>query len=156
MNEPKDISPAALIEHILDRFHETHRRELPEILRLARLPMAQAAAPGLADQIEIMADALERHMFNEEMRLFPMMEQGGGILIGHLIENMQADHRSHADAIAELEPMLAGLPAPGQAPSPLGTLRVAVEKFIDDLRQHMHIEDDVLFPLFKPGGSRAA
>jgi hypothetical protein len=77
---------AVLIAHILARFHETHRAELPELVALAK-----AHAPGLLGPLQDLAVALELHMFKEEARLFPMMEQGGNTLIGHLIEDLTAE-----------------------------------------------------------------
>ena len=98
---------AELIDHILTRFHETHRRELPGIVALARELEGKGATPTLADDLDVMAKALEMHMFKEEMRLFPMMEQGGNTLIVHLIDDMQAEHLDHADVVAELEHRMA-------------------------------------------------
>ena len=103
---------AELIDHILTRFHETHRRELPGIVALARELEGKGATPTLADDLDVMAKALEMHMFKEEMRLFPMMEQGGNTLIVHLIDDMQAEHLDHADVVAELEHRMADLVAP--------------------------------------------
>ncbi len=57
-------------------------------------------APGedLAGHLESMAAALEAHMSKEEMRLFPMMEQGGRALIGHLIDDLR-QHMRAGDAV---------------------------------------------------------
>jgi regulator of cell morphogenesis and NO signaling len=145
--------PAELIAHVLDRFHETHRRELPQILRLARALQARGAPPAVADQLEAMATALESHMFKEEMRLFPMMEQGGNTLIGQLIDDMHAEHLEHCEATARLQALLAGLRAPAGAEAEEAALRAAVAKLLDDLAQHMRLEDEVLFPLFAPGAA---
>lgn len=64
-NHPRE--PAALIDHILERYHETHRRELPELVRLAqkveRVHASHPDAPiGLAAALEHMAIELETHM----------------------------------------------------------------------------------------------
>jgi regulator of cell morphogenesis and NO signaling len=139
---------AELIDHILTRFHETHRRELPGIVALARELEGQGATPTLADDLDVMANALEMHMFKEEMRLFPMMEQGGNTLIAHLIADMQAEHLSHADVVAELERRLADLVAPAGTEPAVAALRGALAKLFDDLTQHVHLEEDVLFPMF--------
>jgi regulator of cell morphogenesis and NO signaling len=56
MNAPATASE--LIEHILARFHETHRRELPGIVRLARELESKGATPALAGDLEAMAEAL--------------------------------------------------------------------------------------------------
>ena len=137
-----------LIEDILLRFHETHRRELTEILRLARECESHRTSPGLVDELAAMAEALESHMFKEEMRLFPMMEQGGNTLIGHLIDDMQAEHRAHQAEIARLQALLAVLPVPAAAATTVATLRTAVGKLFADLAEHIRVEDELLFPLF--------
>src|SRR3989344_3369539 len=33
---PEAASPSALIDHILARYHEVHRQQLPELIRMAR------------------------------------------------------------------------------------------------------------------------
>lgn len=74
MSVPTSVTE--LIDHILKRFHETHRRELPRLVAQARGLEGQGATPALADDLDVMANALEMHSFKEEMRLFPMMERG--------------------------------------------------------------------------------
>jgi regulator of cell morphogenesis and NO signaling len=138
-----------LIDHILVRFHETHRRELPEIVALARQLEAKGATPTLADDLDLMAQALDLHMFKEEMRLFPMMEQGGNTLIGHLIDDMQAEHLAHADGVAELQRRIVDLRAPAGAEPEAAALRSALAKLFDDLAQHTKLEDERLFPMFR-------
>jgi regulator of cell morphogenesis and NO signaling len=154
MNAP--TTAVELVDHILTRFHETHRRELPAIVALARELEAQGATPTLAADLEAMAQALEMHMFKEEMRLFPMMEQGGNTLIAHLIDDMEAEHRSHADVAAEFERRLADLAAPAGNDAAIAALRAALGKLLDDLAQHMRLEEDVLFAMFRPPAARAA
>jgi regulator of cell morphogenesis and NO signaling len=151
--EPAATSPlgaAALIAHVLERFHETHRRELPTLLQWARELQALGAAPDTALHLQAMAAALESHMFKEEMRLFPMMEQGGSSLIGHLIDDMEAEHRAHEAAIARLRSLLAGLAAPAGAQAQRAALQAAGDKLIDDLTEHIRVEDEVLFAMFRP------
>jgi regulator of cell morphogenesis and NO signaling len=135
-----------LIAHILERFHDTHRRELPGLVALARELGASGAE--LAGHLDTMAKALDLHMFKEEMRLFPMIEQGGSPLIGHLIDDLAREHRAHDEAIARLEELLAALHVAPEHVGIAGALRAGVAKLVDDLRQHMHAEDDVLFPPF--------
>ncbi len=138
-----------LIDHILARFHETHRDELPRIVALARGLEARGATPALADDLEWLAQALEMHMFKEEMRLFPMMEQGGNTLILHLVDDMLSEHVAHADVVAGLEGRLAVLAAPAGSEPEVAALRAAVGKLFDDLRQHTALEEQVLFPMFE-------
>jgi regulator of cell morphogenesis and NO signaling len=146
MSPPR--SATELIDHVQTRFHDTHRRELQEIVRLARALESKGATPALADELDAMAQALDMHMFKEEMRLFPMMEQGGNTLIKHLIDDMQAEHLTHADAVADLEHRLATLTAPAGSEPELAELRRAIGKLFDDLAQHVQLEEEVLFPMF--------
>jgi regulator of cell morphogenesis and NO signaling len=139
-----------LIDRILERFHATHRRELQEILRLARLIEMAGGPADLTEQLKGMGNALEEHMFKEEMRLFPMTEQGGNSLIGHLIDDMHAEHLSHRDEISRIESLLSSVSPPAGAEAELKALRNAVAKLFDDLAQHIDVEDEVLFPMFLP------
>ncbi len=70
-----------LIEHILERFHERHREQLPELIRLAsRVEHVHGAKPdcpnGLAEMLWTLQQELESHMLKEEQILFPMLQRG--------------------------------------------------------------------------------
>jgi hypothetical protein len=60
---------------------------------------ARGIDDGLVDELRAIGNALEQHMFKEEMRLFPMMEQGGNTLIGLLIEDLHREHVAHEHAM---------------------------------------------------------
>lgn len=135
MSRPDSRNATELIAHILDRFHEGHRRDLPALVQQAR-----ETAPALADHLAAMAAALELHMFKEEARLFPMMEQGGHSLLGLLIDALEREHRAHEQALATLIDLM-----DESAPE---SLRQPLQHFIDELRAHVQIEDEVLFRRF--------
>lgn len=138
----------ALIDQIVDHYHGMHRRELPSIVALARAVESGGGPLGLGDRVQALADELEQHMFKEEMRLFPMMAQGGHTLIAQLIEDLQAEHAVHGEAVAGLQASLGRLRvAPALEPL-LDRLRLALGKFAADLAQHAQIEDEILFPRF--------
>ncbi len=137
--QPPAVEVTALITHILERFHEAHRRELPRLLALARA--AGTSRADLAAHLASMAGALELHMFKEEMRLFPMMEQGGDSLIGLLIDDLAREHRAHEAAASRLEALARTL-------DPADTLRAGVVEFLAHLAAHVRLEDEVLFPRF--------
>ena len=148
MNAQRLAVARDLVEHVLERFHEAHRRDLPRIVALARDVEAGAGPAGFAAPFAALAEALEMHMFKEEMRLFPMMEQGGNSLIVRLIDDMQAEHGLHGDEVAHIEALLQALPAAG-AGSALASLRAVWAGFRADLTEHMQIEDGRLFPMFR-------
>lgn len=135
MSDPDPRDTATLIAHILERFHEGHRRDLPVLVAQAR-----EAAPALAEHLASMGAALEHHMFKEEARLFPMMEQGGHSLLGLLLDDLEAEHRRHELALATLIELMEQ-----SAPEPL---RQPLQHFVDELRAHVQTEDEVLFRRF--------
>ena len=148
MNAQRLAVARDLVEHVLERFHEAHPRDLPRIVALARDVEAGAGPAGFAAPFAALAEALEMHMFKEEMRLFPMMEQGGNSLIVRLIDDMQAEHGLHGDEVAHIEALLQALPAAG-AGSALASLRTAWTGFLADLAEHTQLEDERLFPMFR-------
>lgn len=138
----------ALVDWIVEQFHEAHRRDLAVLVALAREVDAWQPAADVEAPMQALADELEQHMFKEEARLFPMMVQGGSALIGQLIEAMQREHRAHAAYIEPVQRQLALL-ADGAAAAPsCATFSRAFDAFIAALAQHARIEDEVLFPRF--------
>ena len=139
---------ATLIEHIQTRYHDTHRRSLALLLPLASQAVALGLEVGLVEQLASIGNALEQHMFKEEMRLFPMMEQGGNTLIGRLIEDLHREHGEHLPAVQELQGQLRATDATGPAQPILAQLVQGVDDFARELAEHIRLEDEVLFPLF--------
>ena len=138
----------ALIEHIQTRFHDGHRRALPELMTMATAVEAQGIDKGLVDALRAIGHALEQHMFKEEMRLFPMMEQGGNTLIERLIEDLHREHVAHEQGMDCFQARVRESAQAHRANATLQALAQAVEVFADELISHIHAEDDELFPLF--------
>ena len=100
----------ALIDHILSRYHERHRSELPGLLDLAekvgRVHATDQQSPkDLAQSLTALGRELEGHMAKEEMILFPAMRAGGGAGIGPPVAVMRAEHDDHAEAIERIRKM---------------------------------------------------
>jgi regulator of cell morphogenesis and NO signaling len=138
----------ALIEHIQTRFHDGHRRALPELMTMATAVEAQGIDKGLVDALRAIGHELEQHMFKEEMRLFPMMEQGGNTLIERLIEDLHREHVAHEQGMDCFQARVLDLAQAHRANATVQALAQAVEVFADELIRHIHAEDDELFPLF--------
>lgn len=145
----------ALIDHILVRYHEAHRRELPELVRLARkveaVHRAHPAAPhGLADELESVTRALEPHMQKEEEVLFPMMRRGDahGPLTAP-VSMMRQEHDDHRAHLQRIEALTDGLRTPRDACRSWQALYAGTAKFVADLMEHVHLENNVLFPRFE-------
>jgi regulator of cell morphogenesis and NO signaling len=138
----------ALIEHIVTRYHEGHRRALPALLALAARVEAPGIGPGLADDLRAIGQALEQHMFKEEMRLFPMMEQGGNTLIGRLIEDLHREHVDHEAAMDSFRTRLHDSQAACVGEPTFLALVEGIDAFAAELAAHIRAEDSELFPLF--------
>ncbi len=143
-----------MLDHILARFHDTHRRELPELVRLARkveaVHAAHSQAPvGLADALETLISELEEHMRKEELILFPMMRQGGNPMIRHPIAKMRGEHVDHGEAMRRLDEITNGFALPADACRSWQALYAGAAKLVDDLMEHIHLENNVLFPRFE-------
>lgn len=143
----------ALIEHILERYHEVHRREFPEAIRLARRVEAvhrdkEDCPRGLADHLAIMFDDLDGHQRKEEQVLFPMMKDGGSPMIGYPIARMMAEHEEVGDQLERLAELTTDFVPPPGACTSWRALYQACRKLDEDLREHMHLENNILFPQF--------
>ncbi|MFN4309562.1 MAG: iron-sulfur cluster repair protein YtfE [Ferrovibrio sp.] len=142
---------AELIEHILVRYHAVHRAELPELIRLARRVEAvhrdhPAVPAGLADLLADTLQELETHMQKEEMMLFPMMKQGGHPMIGHPIAVMQDEHVEHGERLRLIEALTDGGVPPEGACTTWRALYAGTRKLVDDVMEHIHLENNLLFP----------
>jgi regulator of cell morphogenesis and NO signaling len=150
--EPTD----ALVKHIVARYHETHRRELVELVRLAhKVEAVHRDHPdvprGLADELEGLRLELHEHMHKEEEILFPMLLAGGAAQSGFPIEQMRREHRHHGERLARLEELAHEFEVPVDACRSWCALYAGSSKFVEDVREHIHLENNVLFPRF--GGS---
>ena len=149
-----------LIAHILTRFHETHRRELPELIRLARRVEAvhrdhDYCPKGLASFLEETAAELEDHMMKEEMVLFPMLRAGRGAMAGMPIMRMRMEHNEHGDRLEQFAALTGEYSPPEGACTTWRALYAGCAKLDGDLREHIHLENNKLFPMFE-GGEPAA
>lgn len=144
---------AELIDHLRSRYHETHRSELAWLIPLAqkveRVHSAHPQAPvGLANLLECIQADLESHMSREEAILFPLMEQNDEVVLTHPIAQMRHEHDVEARHLAALEHVTGGFTLPDGACNSWRALYTSAKKFSEDLVEHMHLENNVLFPRF--------
>ena len=156
--DPSDAASApeatgALIDHIVSRYHETHRRELPELILLARkveaVHAAHVEAPkGIADTLGAIYAELEKHMQTEEADLFPLMRKddaGNSLSVAQL----RHDHDRHGELLRRLESLANGFVLPEGACRSWEALYAGSAKVVDDVMEHIHLENNVLFPRFE-------
>ena len=153
VRSPAPAETGALIDLIETRYHAVHRAELPELIRLARRVEAvhkdKPAVPrGLADLLEHVHRELDAHMQKEEMVLFPLMRAGGSPMIGGPISVMLSEHLDHGENLRKLDELTNGFEPPEEACNTWRALYSGVHKFVDDVMEHIHTENNILFPRF--------
>ncbi|MBK1611870.1 hypothetical protein CKO44_00100 [Rubrivivax gelatinosus] len=147
------VEPGALIEHILTRFHEVHRRQLPELISLAaKVETVNADHPdalrGMTDLLKSVHSELLEHMEKEETILFPMLARGGSAFVIHPICVMMSEHEEHARRLTQLMALTHQAAPPGNACRTWDQLCTATRQFAEDLQAHIRLENEVLFPQF--------
>ncbi len=151
---PEEISADALIDHILTRYHDVHRAQLPELIRMAhRVETVHKANPnvpaGLAAVLETIQQEMLDHMAKEETILFPMLKSGGNAFVGQPIGMMRTEHISHGAALDRINALTNDATPPPGACNTWRALYTGIAQFNDDLLNHMHLENNVLFPAFE-------
>ena len=155
---PDVTTPSALIDHILTRYHDVHRQQLPELIRMARrVESVHRDNPnvpaGLADHLEEMHEELVSHMIKEEQVLFPMLKSGGNPFVGQPIGMMRAEHVDHGAALDKLNALTNDATPPQGACNTWRALYAGIAQLGDDLINHIHLENNVLFPAFEAGAA---
>lgn len=147
---PALVATEELIEHILNRFHDVHREQLPELIRLAkRVERVHGGRPecpaGLAAQLEAVMKQLESHMTKEEQILFPMIARGVEGLAVAPVSVMREEHDSHGAALERIYAITNNITLPADACNTWTVLYEGLRTFRDDLIEHIHLENNVLF-----------
>jgi regulator of cell morphogenesis and NO signaling len=159
------IAPLAdLIEHIQATHHKYTQLE---IARLGPLFEKVCRVHGknhpellvLQSTFQTLAQELAVHMMKEERVLFPyVMAMEESILqkepvmpahfgtVRNPIAMMEHEHDSAGRALKELRDASNGYALPGDACMSYQTLYRALEEFEADLHQHIHLENNILFP----------
>lgn len=150
---PGVTESATLIDHILTRYHAVHRGQLPELIRMAhRVEAVHRENPqvpaGLADLLEATEQELLSHMGKEESVLFPMLQAGGNPFISQPIAMMRTEHADHGSMLEMLQTLTNDATAPDGACTTWRALYAGVAQFRDDLVNHIHLENNVLFAQF--------
>ncbi len=153
-----------LTGHIVTRYHDTLREELP---RLGGM-MAKVLSVHGANHPELAAvnrawqeihDDLGPHLMKEERVLFPYAERlaeaegqadglGGSPFgsVGNPIMVMEDEHEAVGRALRELRRLTGGYTAPKDACNTFRGLYHGFAELERELHEHIHLENNVLFP----------
>ena len=140
-----------LVHHILERYHESLRRELPELRQMAETVEAKHADKencprGLAAHLAGIHEAVEDHLAKEEQILFPMILAGRGAMAGGPVQVMEAEHVEHGANLARTRALAHDLIPPLDACATWQALYLRLGILEADLMDHIHLENHILFP----------
>lgn len=145
---------AALTRHIETRYHARHRQQLSQLVALSEMvedlhEPDRDVPEGLTAILRRMTGAMEVHMKQEELMVFPRVRKGGGAILAERIAKMRADHDDHDRDLAAIRRLTGDLTLPEGACTPWATLYEGLAEFVADLTEHRRLENDVLFPQFE-------
>lgn len=151
--EPTAMESGELIDYIKTCYHEAHRRVLPELIKLSRkVEAVHRDSPdvpaGLADVLQRLENELELHMSREEATLFPAMREAGMNNLAAAIGDLRHEHDDQGAALRRMESLTDDFTLPEGACRSWQALYVGAAQLADDLMEHIHLENNVLFPRF--------
>jgi regulator of cell morphogenesis and NO signaling len=155
-----DTAPLnALIEHIMVTYHQPLYEELPRLEAMARKVLdvhrdkdPQRLAELFSIYLEIPAE-LKQHMMKEEQILFPMIRQGQGARTGGPVAVMEREHEAVGAALRRMRELTDDYTVPAEACNTWRALWHGLEALENDLHQHIHLENNILFPRALAGGA---
>ncbi len=161
-DEPIDLE--ALADLIEQRHHTYVRRHLVSVAQqLDELVRASGAThptlPVIALRFAALGQELTLHLAKEEHILFPYVralaraardgQRGPASPFGTVrnpIRMMEVDHEHTTTVIDELRRLTADYQTPADGPDGYDACMTDLARFDADLREHIHLEGDVLFP----------
>lgn len=151
-----DAPLGALLDHIVSRYHAALREDLP---RLGRMADKVAEVHGsrhkelheLADVYRELRNELEPHLAAEEERVFPavrrLAEAGTPAEdVQGTLHALEEEHDRAGAALARLRALSHGFTVPDDACTTYRALYEGLVRFERELHEHVHLENNVLFP----------
>ncbi len=153
----------AICNHIVETHHAYIRAEAPRLQSLAQKVVSRHADahPELKEiqqLVEAIGEELLQHIQKEEMMLFPYISNlersqtkgarphGCFGSVRNPIQVMMAEHDSSGDAMARMRSLSSDFNPPESACPTYRGFYQALDEFERDLHQHIHLENNILFP----------
>jgi regulator of cell morphogenesis and NO signaling len=155
---------AGLVQHIVSKHHKYVRQELPRIEQLAgkvftRHGQAHPELEKIRDAFLQLNNELSAHMMKEEQILFPYIARVEHALqsrqplpescfgtVLNPIEVMVQEHDAAGALLAEIRSLSGNYTTPPEACPSYIALFTGLQEFERDLHQHIHLENNILFP----------
>jgi regulator of cell morphogenesis and NO signaling len=153
-----------LVSYIVGNHHAFVRQAIPVLLTHTKKVAAvhgdrHPELPEVARLFSEVADEMTSHMAKEEQILFPYIvdveeasQTGGGRpsapfgTVRNPIRMMEMEHESAGDAMARIRSLTSGYSIPEGACTTYRVCLQELEAFERDLHQHVHLENNILFP----------
>lgn len=162
--DPASMSLERLVQHIVRRHHRLVRQEIPRLAAIAHKLATKHGdrAPQLIP-IDRLMDQLQgeiiAHIEKEENVLFPYivhLDQPLGLArppasacfrrVAQPVRMIMNEHEVALGILAELRDLTNGFTAPDWACANHVSFHTGLRAFEKDLKQHIYLEDEVLFP----------
>jgi regulator of cell morphogenesis and NO signaling len=159
------VEPLAdLIDHIVNKHHTFVQSEIPRLAELAEKVASKHGATHpetvkVNELFEALADELTMHLMKEEQILFPyivrmeeaVLEKSPVVpppfgTVQNPIRMMVSEHDDAGNVLRELRAATSDYRPPEDACTSYSTLYNGLLEFEADLHQHIHLENNVLFP----------
>jgi regulator of cell morphogenesis and NO signaling len=160
----QQLSPTELINHILETHHVFTKSEMDRLTALiAKVSTVHSANhPELfkvANLFQQLCEDLRPHMFKEEQVLFPYIVALEAARTNHghhpfapfgtvnnPVRMMMMEHETAGSILHELRALTSDYKPPADACTSYETLYRVMDEFEKDLYQHIHLENNLLFP----------
>lgn len=159
-----DKSLSSLSSHIMAKHHSYVKRELPRLAQLAqkvvnRHGSTKSELPIIAASLMQIDEELTQHLAKEEAILFPYiaaLEQSVAKrtakpdncfgTVANPIAMMIQDHDAAGSLIGEIRRLSGDFTTPDDACPTFHAFYDGLREFEQDLHQHIHLENNILFP----------
>jgi regulator of cell morphogenesis and NO signaling len=151
---------AELVDHIVGKHHTYVKAEVPRLQTLiAKVVGVHGKNHPELEQVQVaflaLANELGAHLMKEEQILFPYVKQmasgsGCGTSCFGTVQNpirvMMMEHDNAGEKLREMRRITSDYSIPADACTSYATLFRALVEFEQDLHQHIHLENNILFP----------
>ena len=158
--DPGKLSLTALADHIVSRHHDHTRQELPQIFYYLQKVSSRhgdrhSELYEIFDKFLQLRDEMEMHMQKEEQVLFPRIKE-----LENAVENNQKcaasiqipigvmgdEHEKAGNLLKEIRNLSNNYNPPPDACTTYRLSFSALQALEEDLHQHIHLENNILFP----------
>lgn len=156
-----------LVDHIVNIHHSYVEENIPLLIQYANR-VAKVHGHHYSEVVDIndlftdVANELAAHLKKEELILFPFIKQmvraeaeGNKLEAAHFgtvnnpIAMMEDEHENAGDIFKEIASLTNNYTPPEGACNTFKALYAKLEEFEQDLHQHIHLENNILFPKAK-------